>query len=160
MQPGEILKQRVQINGAEVEFRDGAVLPVIGHLAGADPEAGLQIVAAEAVGRRLLRRTQDHRRAVDVVAAEHTDGALAEAVVRNDREKCTVDPEVGQRQRDVGLAAAVAGFEAGGHADLLIVGRRQAEHDLADGDKPGGCAVVSGQWVGMLHISYLLYIRI
>ena len=135
VQPVKALQQRAKVVVREVILRQGAVLAVIDDLARADAVARLQIVRAQPVGGRLLRGGEDHRRAVDVVGAQHTHRALAEAVVGHDRKERAVHAEIGQRQRDVGLAAAIAGFKARSHADLLVVGRRQTEHDLAHRDE-------------------------
>ena len=135
MQPVIALQQRIQVHPGKVVFGDGTVLAVIGHLAGADAVAGLQIVGAQAVGGGLLRAGEDHRGAVHVVGAEHAHRALAQGVVGHHAEEGAVDAQVCQGQGDIGLAAAVAGLEAGGHPDLLIVGRGQAQHDLPEGDE-------------------------
>src|SRR5699024_1375698 len=50
-----------------------------------------------------------------------------------------------------GFAAAVAGLKAGGHADLLVVRRGQAEHDLAAGDEFGRVGVRAQQRVVVFH---------
>ena len=135
VQPVEPVEQGVQVHGGEVELGQGAVLAVVDDLAGADAVAGLQVIGAQAVGGGLLLGGKDHRRAVHVVGAQPADGAFAQGVVGHHAEEGGIHPQVGQRQGNVGLAAAVAGFKAGGHADLLVIGRGQAQHDFADGDE-------------------------
>ena len=135
MQPVKAVEQLVQIDLRQVVLGQGAVHTVINDLAGADAVAGLQIVGAQTVAGGLLFGGEDHRRAVYVVAAQPAHSAFAQRVVGHDAEEGGIHAEVRQRQRDVGLAAAVAGFKAGCHADLFVVRRGQTEHDLAAGDK-------------------------
>ena len=135
MQPVIAAQKLAQVDAGEVVLRDRAVLAVVGDLARADPVTGLQVIGAEAVRRRFLRRGEDDGRAVHVVAAQHAHGALAERIVRHDAEKAAVHAEVGQRQRNVGLAAAVTCLKGGRDTDLFVVRRRQAKHDLAEGDE-------------------------
>ena len=151
MEPVKALQQCVQIYLGEIVFCDGAVLAVIGDLAGADAVARLQVVGAKPVGGGFLRSRENHRGAMDVVAAQHAHCAFAQAVVGHHAEKGGVHAKVGQREGDVGLAAAVAGFESGGHPDLLIVGRGQAEHDLTDGNEFAGTVTVSKQRIAVFH---------
>ena len=135
VQPVKALQQRAQIDVRKIVFGHGAVLAVVNDLAGADAVARLQVIRAQTVGRRFLRRGQDHRGAVHVVGAQPAHGALAEAVAWHDGEERAVHAEVGQREGDVGLAAAIAGLKPGGHADFFVVRRRQAKHDFAHRDE-------------------------
>ena len=151
VEPVEALQQGVQVHPAVVVLHEGAVHPVIGDLAGPDAVAGLQVVGAQAVGGGLLRGGEDHGGAVDVVAAQHAHSALAHTVVGDHAEEGAVDAQIGQSQGDVGLAAAIAGLEAGGHADLFVVRRCEPQHDLADGDEFLGGAGLPKQRIEMLH---------
>ena len=135
MQPGKPVQQGVDIHSGKVKLRDGAVTAVVDHLAGPDAVAGFQIVAAQPVGGGLLRGAEDHWSAVHVIAAQHADGALSQTVVGDHTEKRTVHAQIGQSQGNIGLAAAITGFKAGGHPDLLVVGRGQAQHNFADGNE-------------------------
>ncbi len=152
VQPVEAIQKLSQVHAGEIILRDRAVLAVIDDLGGADPVAGLQIIGPQPVGRRLGRRREDHRRAVHVIGAQPADRALAQTVVGYDSEKGAVHAQIGKGQRDVRLAPAVAGFKARGHADLLIVGRGQAQHDLADRDEFGGLPVPCQQRIVVFHI--------
>ena len=142
MQPVEAIQQSVQIDLREVILGDGAVLAVVDDLGSADAVAGLQIVGAQPVRGGLVRLGQDHGGAVDIVGAQPAHGALAQTVVGHYAEESAVHAQICQRQCDVGLAAAVAGLEAGSHADLFVVRRGQAQHDLTAGDEllPAGLA--------------------
>jgi len=142
VQPVEAIQQSVQIDLREVILRDDAVLAVVDDLGSADAVAGLQIVGAQPVRGGLVRLGQDHGGAVDIVGAQPAHGALAQTVVGHYAEEGAVHAQVCQRQCDVGLAAAVAGLEAGSHADLFVVRRGQAQHDLTAGDEllPAGLA--------------------
>ena len=127
------------------------MLAVVGDLGGTDAVARLQIVGAQTVGGRLLGGGEDDGGAVDVVGAQGPDGALADGVVGNDGEEGGVNAQIRQRQGNIGLRTAVGGLEGIGHADLLIVGRGQAEHDLADGDELQVALQVAEQRMLMLH---------
>ena len=151
VQPVEALQQLVQIDLREIVLGDGAVLAVIDDLGGADAVAGLEVVCTQTVGGRLIRLGEDHGGAVDVVGAQPAHGALAEAVVRHDAEEGAVHAEVCQRKGDVGLAAAVAGLKVGGHAELFVVRRGQAQHDLAAGDEFRSGRLVAQNGVEMFH---------
>ena len=159
VQPVVAVQQGVQVHAGEVVLGDGAVLAVVGDFRGADAVAGLQIIGAQTVGGHILLGGQDHGGAVDVVGAQPAHRALAQAVVGHHAEEGAVHAEVGQGQGDVGLAAAIAGFKAGGHADLLVVRRGQAEHDLAAGDEFGGVAVGVEQRVVVFHEDSSLFYR-
>ena len=151
VQPVEALQQLVQIDLGEIVLGDGAVLAVIDDLGGADAVAGLEVVCTQTVGGRLVRLGEDHGGAVDVVGAQPAHGAFAEAVVRHDAEEGAVHAEVCQREGDVGLAAAVAGLKVGGHAELFVVRRGQAQHDLAAGDEFRSGRLVAQNGVEMFH---------
>ena len=151
VQPVEALQQLVQIDLGEIVLGDGAVLAVIDDLGGADAVAGLEVVCTQTVGGRLIRLGEDHGGAVDVVGAQPAHGALAEAVVRHDAEEGAVHAEVCQCEGDVGLAAAVAGLKVGGHAELFVVRRGQAQHDLAAGDEFRSGRLVAQNGVEMFH---------
>ena len=135
VQPVEAVQQGVEVHLREIVLGDDAVLAVIDDLGGTDAIAGLQIVGAKAVRGGLVRLGQNHGGAVDIVGAQPAHGALAQAVVGYDAEEGAVHAKVCQSQGDIGLAAAVAGLEAGGHADLLVVRRGQTQHDLTAGDE-------------------------
>jgi len=62
------------------------------------------------VGGGFLFGRKNHECAVDIIAAEHPHGTLAQGIVGDNAEKGAVDPQVCQGQRDVGLAAAIAGL--------------------------------------------------
>ena len=151
VQPVEFLEQGFEIISAEIVFRDSGMLAVIDDLAGADAVAGLEIISAQAMGRRLLRAGEDHRRAVHVVGTQPAHSAFAQRVVGHDGEKRAVYLQVGQRERDIGFAAAVAGFKSVCHADLVIVGRGQPQHDFTHGDEPFTGGLQGCQWILMLH---------
>ena len=127
------------------------MLAVIDDLGGADAVAGLEVVCTQTVGRSLIRLGEDHGGAVDVVGAQPAHGAFAEAVVRHDAEEGAVHAEVCQREGDVGLAAAVAGLKVGGHAELFVVRRGQAQHDFAAGDEFRSGRLVAQNGVEMFH---------
>src|SRR5699024_8367100 len=151
VQPVEAVQQGVQVHAGKIVLGDGAVLAVVSHFGGADAVARLQIVGAQPVGGHVLLGGQDHGGAVHVVGAQPPHRALAQAVVGHHAEKGAVHAQVGQGQGDVGFAAAVAGLKAGGHADLLVVRRGQAEHDLAAGDEFGRVGVRAQQRVVVFH---------
>ena len=132
MQPVKAVQQRVDIDMAEIKFSDCAVLAVINDLTRTDAIAGLEIIRSQAMRRRFLRCAQNHRRTVDVVAAQHAHSALAKAVVWHDTEKRTVYAEVRERKRNIRFTAAIARFKIARHADFLIVRRCQPKHDLPD----------------------------
>ena len=76
--------------------------------------------------------------------------ALAQ-IVGHDDEEGGIHAEVRQRQRDVGLAAAVAGLKAGCHTDLLVVRRGQAQHDLTTGDELLAIGFAAKDRIEMFH---------
>ena len=158
VQPVKAVEQLVQIDLRQVVLGQGAVHTVINDLAGADAVAGLQIVGAQTVAGGLLFGGEDHRRAVYVVAAQPAHSAFAQRVVGHDAEEGGIHAEVRQRQRDVGLAAAVAGLKGGGHADLLIVRRGQTQHHLADGDEFLRAVVAHQDRIAVFHLEFLLFL--
>ena len=158
VQPVKAVEQLVQIDLRQVVLGQGAVHTVINDLAGADAVAGLQIVGTQTVAGGLLFGGEDHRRAVYVVAAQPAHSAFAQRVVGHDAEEGGIHAEVRQRQRDVGLAAAVAGLEGGGHADLLIVRRGQTQHHLADGDEFLRAVVAHQDRIAVFHLEFLLFL--
>ena len=135
VQPVVAVQQSVQIDLGEVILGNGTVLAVINDLGSADAVASLQIISTQPVGGGLVGLGQDHGSAMHIVGAQPAHRALAQAVVGHYAEEGAVHTQVGQGQCNVGLAAAVAGFKAGCHADLFVVRRGQTEHDLAAGDK-------------------------
>src|SRR5699024_1778303 len=78
VEPVEPFQQFLYIESGEVIFGDGAVLPVVGDLAGPDSVAGFQVVGAQPVGGSLLGGGQDHGGAVYIVGAQHAHGALTQ----------------------------------------------------------------------------------
>ena len=151
VQPVEALQQLVQIDLREIVLGDGAVLAVIDDLGGADAVARLQIVSTQTVRGSLVRLGEDHRGAVHIVGAQPAHGALAQAVVGHHAEERAVHTQVCQCQRNVGLAAAVAGLKVGSHAQLFVVRRGQAQHDLAAGDKLLSGGLLAKDRVEMFH---------
>ena len=151
VQPVEAVEQLIEVDLRQVILGQGAVHAVVDDLAGADAVAGFQIIGAKAVAGGLLLGGKDHRRAVDVVAAQPANRAFAQRVVRHNAEKRGIHAEVCQRQRNVGLAAAIAGLEGRGHADLLVVRRGKAQHDLTDGDKFLRAGVAHQDRVAVFH---------
>ena len=135
MQPGKAFQQCPEIHLAQIILGNSGVLAVIGDLAGTDTIAGFQIISTQPVGGGLLRGRENDGGTVDIIGPEHTDGALADGIVGNNGEEGGIDTQVRKRQSNIGLRAAVGGFEFVGHADFLIIGGCQAEHDLTDGDK-------------------------
>ena len=125
---------------------------VIDDLAGTDAVAGLKIIGAQTVAGGFLLGGENHRRAVHIVAAQPAHGTFAQRVVGHHAEEGGIHTQVGQCQRNVGLAAAVAGLKGGGHTDFLIVRRGQAQHYLADGDKLLRAAVAHQDGIAVLHI--------
>ena len=149
MEPVKAVQQRRGIHLVEVIFRNGAVLPVINDFAGPDAVARFKIVGPQAMGRGLLMRGENHRRAMDVVAAQHADCAFPQRVVRHHAEKRAVHAQIGKRQGNIGFASAIAGFETVGNTDFSVVGRSQPQHDFSKGNK-----LMSGlmrNWIFMYH---------
>ena len=151
VQPVEAVKQLIQIDLGQVVLGQGAVHTVIDDLAGADAVAGLKVIGAQAVAGGFFLGGEDHRRAVDVIAAEPADGAFAQGVVGHNAEEGGIHAEVRQSQRNVCLAAAVTGLESGSHADLFIVRRGQAQHHFADSDKLLRAAVAHQDRIAVFH---------
>ena len=151
VQPVKTIQQLIQVHLGKVILGNGAMLAVIRHFGGADAIAGLQVIGTQAVAGGLGLGGQDHGGAVYVVGAQPAHGAFAQAVVGHYAEEGAVHPQVCQRQRNVGFAAAIAGLEIGGHADLFIVRRGQTEHDLATGDKLLAGGLVAQDRVKMFH---------
>ena len=151
MEPGKAGEQFGNVHLAQVVLGNGGVLPVIGHLAGPDAVAGFQVVGAQPMGGGFLRGGQDYRGAVNVIGAEHPDGALADGVVGNHGEEGGVDAQVGQGKGDVGFTAAVGGLKFIGHADFLIIGGRKTEHDFADGNELMLTAGIGQKRIVMFH---------
>ena len=127
------------------------MLAVVDDLGSADAVAGLQIISTQTVRRGLVRLGQNHGGAVHIVGAQPAHGALAQTVVGHYAEEGAVHAEVCQCEGDVGLAAAVAGLKAGSHADLFVVRRGQAQHDLAAGDEFLAGGIVAKDRVEMFH---------
>ena len=150
MQPVEALQQGIQVHPGKIVLGDGAVPAVVGHLAGADAVAGLQIIGAQPVGGGFLGGGQDNGSTVDVVGPEHPHRTFSQGIVGDDGEKGAVHPQIGQRKGDIGLAAAVAGLKAVCHPDFTVVGRGETEHDLPEGNKFLS-ALPLEQRVGMYH---------
>ena len=151
VEPVKALQQRAQIDIRKIILRHGAVLSVIDDLARADSVSGFKVIGAQTVSRRFFRCGKNHRRAVNVVGTQPADGAFAQTVIRNDREERAVYAEVGERERDIGFAAAVACLKSGCHANLFVVWRRQTEHDFAHGDKLFAVFHVLEQGIVMNH---------
>ena len=151
VQPVKALKQLLQIDLGQVVLGQGAVHAVIDDLTGADAVAGLEVIGAQAAAGGLLLGREDHRRTVHVVAAQPADGAFTQGVVGHHAEEGGVHAQVGQGQGNVGLAAAVAGLEAGCHTDLFIIRRGQAQHDFANGNKFLRTIIAKQDRVGMFH---------
>ena len=86
-----------------------------------------------------------------IVGAQPAHGTLAQAVVGHHAEERAVHAQVCQCQRDVGLAAAVAGLKVGSHAQLFVVRLGQAQHDLAAGDKLLSGGLLAKDRIEMFH---------
>ena len=155
VEPVKAGEQGFQIIAGEVILRDRAVLPVIGNFGGADSVTGFKVVGSQSVRRGFLRTGQDDRRAVDVVGPEPADGAFSEGVVGDDAEKGTVDPQICQRQGDIRFASAVTGVELGSHADLFIIWRSQAQHDLTGSDESLCAAFLLEKRITVFHFAVL-----
>ena len=151
VQPVVAVQQSVQIDLGEVILGNGTVLAVIDDLGGADAVAGLQIISTQPVGGGLVGLGQDHGGAMHIVGAQPAHRALAQAVVGHYTEEGAVHTQVGQGQCNVGLAAAVAGFKAGCHADLFVVRRGQAQHDLTTGDELLAIGFAAKDRIEMFH---------
>ena len=102
------------------------------------------------MGGSLLGGGEDHGGAVNVIGTEHPDGALADGVVGHHGEEGGINAQIRQGQGDIGLRTAVGSLELVGHADLLVVGGSQAQHDLTDGDK-FVAALIAQQGIMMFH---------
>ena len=151
VQPVKVGKQVLQVHLGKIKFGDGGMLPVIDDLTGADAVAGFQIIASQPVGRGLLGRGQNHRRAVHIIGTQPAHGTFSQSVVRHHGEKGGIDPKIGQCHGDIGLTAAVAGLEGCGHADFLIVWRGQTEHDFSGGNEAGAGIQFRLQRILMKH---------
>ena len=123
VQPVVALQQSVQIHLRKIVLGNGAMLAVVDDLGSADAVAGLQIISTQTVRRGLVRLGQDHGGAVHIVGAQPAHSALAQTVVGYYAEEGAVHAKVCQCQRNVGLAAAIAGLKSGCHADLFVVRR-------------------------------------
>ena len=66
------------------------------------------------------------------MTAQHADGTFSQAVIGHNAEKCAVHAKICQRQRNIGLAAAIACLKIGRHTDFFIIRRCQTQHDLTD----------------------------
>ena len=151
VQPVKTVQQSIQIHLRKIVLGNGAVFAVIDDLGGADAVAGLQIVSTQTIRGSLVRLGEDHRGAVHIVGAEPAHGALAQTVVGHHAEERAVHAQVCQCQRDIGLAAAVAGLKVGSHAQLFVVRRGQAQHDLAAGDKLLSGGLLAKDRIEMFH---------
>ena len=89
--------------------------------------------------------------AVHIVGAQPAHSALAQTVVGYYAEKGAVHAKVCQRQRNVGLAAAVTGLKGRCHADLFVVRRGQAQHDLTTGDELLAIGLAAKDRIEMFH---------
>ena len=150
VQPVKAVQQGIQVHVGVVVLGKGAVFAVIGDLAGPDAVTGFQVIGAQAMGGGLLGGGENHGGAVHVVGAQPPHRAFAQTVVGHHTEKGAVNAQVGQCQRNVGLAASVAGLKAGSHADFFVVGRSQTQHDFTDGDEFLG-ADTAQQGIVVLH---------
>ena len=124
MKPVKAIQQTIQIDLSEIVFCDGAVLAVICDLAWPDTVARFQIIGSHPMCRCLLRCAQNHRRAMDIIAAQHPYCTFAQAIIGDHTEKSAVDPQIGQGQRNIGFAAAVAYFKRSSDPYFIIVWRR------------------------------------
>ena len=127
------------------------MLAVVDDLGSADAVAGLQIISTQTVRRGLVRLGQDHGGAVHIVGAQPAHSALAQAVVGHYAEEGAVHTQVGQGQCNVGLAAAVTGLKSGCHANLFVVRRSQAQHDLTTGDELLAIGLAAKDRIEMFH---------
>ena len=127
------------------------MLAVVDDLGSADAVAGLQIISTQTVRRGLVRLGQDHGGAVHIVGAQPAHRALAQTVVGYYAEEGAVHAKVCQCQRNVGLAAAIAGLKSGCHADLFVVRRGQAQHDLTTGDELLAIGLAAKDRIEMFH---------
>ena len=159
MQPIKILKQGVQIDLGQVVLGQCAVHTVVNDLAGADAVAGFQIVGTQAVAGGFLLGGKDHRRAMYVVAAQPAHGAFAQRVVGYHAKKRRIHAKICQCKGYICLAAAVACLKRGGHTDLFVVGRGQAQHDLTDGDELLRAGGVHQNGIGVFHNRFLRTMR-
>ena len=88
-----------------------------------------------------------------VIAPQHTDRALAKAVIGNNAEKSAIYAKIRERKGHVRLASAVTGFKIGRHTDRLIVRRRKPQHDLSDRKESLRTDIVFKNRIHMLHSS-------
>ena len=151
VQPVKAIQQRGQIHIRKVIFRHSGMLAVVNHLARPNAIARLQIVCAQPVRRRFLRRGENHRRAVHIVGAQQTHCRLAQRVIRHNREERAVDAQIRQRQRNVCLRTTVGCLKVVRHAELLVVRRRQAEHDFTNGNEFLVAADIPQQRIRVQH---------
>ena len=151
VQPVKAIQQRGQIHIRKVIFRHSGMLTVVNHLARPNAIARLQIVCAQPVRRRFLRRGENHRRAVHIVGAQQTHCRLAQRVIRHNREERAVDAQIRQRQRNVCLRTTVGCLKVVRHAELLVVRRRQAEHDFTNGNEFLVAADIPQQRIRVQH---------
>ena len=151
VQPVVALQQGVQIHLRKIILGNGAVFAVVDDLGSADAVAGLQIISTQTVRGGLVRLGQDHGGAVHIVGAQPAHSALAQTVIGHYAEKGAVHAKVCQRQRNVGLAAAIAGLKSGCHADLFVVRRGQAQHDLTTGDELLAIGFAAKDRIEMFH---------
>ena len=68
------------------------------------------------------------------VAAQVVDAGVGHPVVRQAGDEFALQAVVGQRYGDVGLASAVAGAEEVRLVETQVVGRRETQHDLPEGN--------------------------
>jgi len=151
VQPVVALQQGVQIHLRKIVLGNGAVFAVVDDLGSADAVAGLQIISTQTIRGGLVRLGQDHGGAVHIVGTQPAHSAFAQTVVGHYAEEGAVHAKVCQRQRNVGLAAAVAGLKSGCHADLFIVRRGQAQHDLTTGDELLAIGFAAKDRIEMFH---------
>lgn len=91
VQPVKVFQQGIEIDGGKVEFGNRAMLAVVRHLAWTDAVAGFQIIRSQTVRWRLFRCREQDGRAMHVVAAQHADSRLAQAVVGDDGKERAID---------------------------------------------------------------------
>ena len=107
---------------------DRRALAVVGHQRWSLGRAGLEEVDAQAPG------SPDDRAHVDIEATELRERRIPERAGWQRRHEARGVPELGQRDRDVGLAPAERGFEERGLEEPLAPGRLQPQHELAERD--------------------------
>ena len=107
---------------------DGGVLAVIDAAIAALRGADLEVVGAKAVAGA------HDAGGVDAIHGKRAQGAVADAVSRDDGDVRGVIALVREREGRVGFGAAVTRVEARGLLEAEVVRRREAHHDLAKGE--------------------------